>query len=111
MRQTKREFLFQKLQQFIHEDDHTSIAHVLNWEYRKDEMFDLKNDEGLTLIHIACFEGRVKCLEEFLKKGASSNIQSSVGWTPLHAATLGKSFLHAVTKLNATENNRTFCYF
>ncbi|XP_066931556.1 oxysterol-binding protein-related protein 1-like [Clytia hemisphaerica] len=89
MQQTRREYLFQRLQQLIHCDDYTSIAHVLRWEHRKDELFDLKNDEGLTLIHIACFEGQVRCLEEFLKNGASVNLQSSVGWTPLHAATLG----------------------
>jgi len=90
MRKTKREFLFDKLQEYIHREDHTSIAHVLQWEYRKEELFDLKNDEGLTIIHIACFEGQMKCLEEFLKNGASANLRSSVGWTPLHAATLGK---------------------
>lgn len=86
---SKKDFLFHKLQQYIKEEDHTSIGHVLKWEYKKDALFDLKNDDGLTLIHIACFEGQRDCLEVFLRNGASVHIRSSVGWTPLHAATLG----------------------
>jgi len=89
---SKQRFTYGCLQSFISESDHVSLHHVLRWEYNKAQYFELKNDEGLTLVHQACLDGQLKCLDVLLQHGASPHVKSSVGWTPLHAATLGGSF-------------------
>ena len=87
----RQKFMFESLQNYIKENDNVSLEYILKWEYQKDKLFELKNDEGLTLVHQACLESRRKCLDILLRNGASPHVRSSVGWTPLHAATLGKS--------------------
>lgn len=52
-------------------------------------MLDTLNASGGTAMHEAAFQGKVRCLEVFLKFGASVDIRDKEGWTPLHAAVCG----------------------
>lgn len=52
-------------------------------------MLDNLNASGGTAMHEAAFQGKVKCLDVFLKFGASVDIRDKEGWTPLHAAVCG----------------------
>ena len=52
-------------------------------------MLDTLNASGGTAMHEAAFQGKVRCLEVFLKYGASVDIRDKEGWTPLHAAVCG----------------------
>ena len=87
---SRRKATFEQLQTLIKADDYTTINHILRFEYNKEQLFGMRNDEGLSLVHIACLEGKLKCLDNLLRNGGSPHAKSSVGWTPLHAATLGK---------------------
>lgn len=52
-------------------------------------MLDSLNASGGTAMHEAAFQGKVRCLEVFLKFGAPVDIRDKEGWTPLHAAVCG----------------------
>lgn len=52
-------------------------------------MMDTLNASGGTAIHEAAFQGKVGCLEVFLKFGVPVDIRDKEGWTPLHAAVCG----------------------
>lgn len=52
-------------------------------------MLDTLNASGGTAMHEAAFQGKVRCLEVFLKFGTSVDIRDKEGWTPLHAAVCG----------------------
>ena len=50
---------------------------------------DTLNASGGTAMHEAAFQGKVGCLEVFLKFGVPVDIRDKEGWTPLHAAVCG----------------------
>jgi len=52
-------------------------------------MLDSLNASGGTAMHEAAFQGKLRCLEVFLKFGTSVDIRDKEGWTPLHAAVCG----------------------
>ena len=52
-------------------------------------MMDTLNASGGTAMHEAAFQGKVACLEVFLKFGVPVDIRDKEGWTPLHAAVCG----------------------
>lgn len=52
-------------------------------------MLDSLNASGGTAMHEAAFQGKLRCLEVFLKFGVSVDIRDKEGWTPLHAAVCG----------------------
>lgn len=89
---SRKKFVFDQLYQFLKTDDIASMSYILRWEYQKQQLFQIKNDEGLTLLHIACLDGNLRYVDLLLEHGASVHTKSSVGWTSLHAATLGGNF-------------------
>lgn len=52
-------------------------------------MLDTLNASGGTAMHEAAFQGKVDCLEVFLRFGVPVDIRDKEGWTPLHAAVCG----------------------
>ena len=82
--------MFDQIQQLIKSKDHTSLDYLLKWEHHKSQIFRLKNNDGMLLIHIACLEGSKECVFVMIEHGADVHAKSSVGWTALHAATLGE---------------------
>lgn len=52
-------------------------------------MLDTLNASGGTAMHEAAYQGKLRCLEVFLKFGTSVDIRDKEGWTPLHAAVCG----------------------
>eukprot|EP00730_Choanoeca_flexa_P014872 TRINITY_DN6657_c0_g1_i3.p1 TRINITY_DN6657_c0_g1~~TRINITY_DN6657_c0_g1_i3.p1 ORF type:complete len:271 (+),score=63.48 TRINITY_DN6657_c0_g1_i3:43-855(+) len=44
------------------------------------------NDEGETLLHVACDRGRLSLVEELLQRGADVTVKDAAGCTPLHFA-------------------------
>ena len=50
---------------------------------------DTLNASGGTALHEAAFQGKVACLEVFLKFGVPVDMRDKEGWTPLHAAVCG----------------------
>lgn len=91
---SRKKFVFDQLYQFLKTNDIASMSYILRWEYQKQQLFQIKNDEGLTLLHIACLDGNLRYVDLLLEHGASVHTKSSVGWTSLHAATLGRSILY-----------------
>lgn len=47
------------------------------------------NASGGTAMHEAAYQGKIDCLEVFLKFGAQVDSRDKEGWTPLHAAVCG----------------------
>ena len=47
------------------------------------------NSSGVTALHEAAFEGKLKCVEALVQCGADVNSLDREGWTPLHAAVCG----------------------
>ena len=52
-------------------------------------VMDTLNASGGTAMHEAAFQGKVACLEVFLKFGVPVDMRDKEGWTPLHAAVCG----------------------
>ena len=52
-------------------------------------MLDTLNASGGTAMHEAAFQGKIGCLEVFLKFGVPVDIRDKESWTPLHAAVCG----------------------
>ena len=59
---------------------------------------DTFNASGGTAMHEAAFQGKVQCLQVFLKFGIAVDIRDKEGWTPLHAAVCGGD-IHAARLL------------
>lgn len=47
---------------------------------------DMVNCDGMTLLHLCSFTGRVACVRRLLELGANPNLADNEGWTPLHVA-------------------------
>ena len=47
------------------------------------------NSSGVTALHEAAYEGKLKCVEVLAQCGADVNCVDREGWTPLHAAVCG----------------------
>ncbi len=47
---------------------------------------DIKNNEGLSPLHLAAYWGETEIVECLLKAGAAVDSDNGMGWTPLHSA-------------------------
>lgn len=45
--------------------------------------------DGITLLHLCCFSGSIKCVRLLLTLKAQTSVADNDGWTPLHAAAAG----------------------
>ena len=86
---SRKKIIFDRLEGYIKQNDHVSVSCILKWEYMKETLFEMTNDNGLTLTHIACLYGDLKSLEVLLRNGGSVHTRSSQGWSALQIACIG----------------------
>ncbi|VDI78368.1 E3 ubiquitin-protein ligase mind-bomb, partial [Mytilus galloprovincialis] len=67
-------------------NDHQDVAETLLTKGVTD--INLKNEEGLTPLHVACHEAYFEMVELLIENDADVNTKSNTGYTPLHV-TLG----------------------
>jgi len=62
--------------------------------FASERLIDSRDLLGCTALHVAAFNGSVKCVEALLEDGASVRVRDLGGNTPLHAAARGGGGVH-----------------
>nr|XP_025864693.1 unconventional myosin-XVI [Vulpes vulpes] len=84
----------------------TDVKHFLSGGGNVDE----KNDEGVTLLHMACASGYKEVVSLLLEHGGDLNIADNQYWTPLHlAAKYGQTNLVKLLLMHQANPNLLNC--
>lgn len=65
------------------ENNQTVVSELLKCRYRN---FDAKNQDGQTVVHLACIYSTEEILKLLIKVGANVNSRDTSGNTPLHVS-------------------------
>lgn len=79
------------------------------WLFDRNTDYGIKQQDGLTLLHVLCRDGKQKFAEELIKRGAEVNLPDNEGRTAIHYAAMSgnESLLEMLLELGANPNKLT----
>lgn len=63
-----------------------NVLAVKDWLNTNENDFNLGDDHGFSLLHWACWDGRINIVEMLVSRGAKLNALNKCEDTPLHCA-------------------------
>lgn len=79
------------------------------WLFDRNADYGIKQQDGLTLLHAVCRNGKKDFAEELIKRGAEINLPDKEGRTAIHYAAMSgnESLLESLLELGADPNKLT----
>ena len=79
------------------------------WLFDRNTDYGIKQQDGITLLHVLCRDGNQKLAEELIKRGAEVNLPDNGGRTAIHYAAMSgnRSLVETLLELGANPNKLT----